>query len=214
LFDNRFRHYDPTRGGYIQSDAAGLGAGVNTYAYAGGNPLSYVDPDGDFFFVPALIGGGIGALSDLGLQLLLNGGRLKCVSWAQVGLAGAAGAVGGAWASGAFRHSVSGKSWFDASHRWGSVRARYGRAQGLAPGQDVHHWLIPQSSSVARNFPAIANHPLNLNPTIPAAVNRGRFNTLSSMQRTLEGSPGWARAAAGYGTAGVAAEVVNDCTCD
>jgi RHS repeat-associated protein len=46
LFYNHNRYYDPTLGRYITSDPIGLGAGTNTYAYAGANPAMYVDPSG------------------------------------------------------------------------------------------------------------------------------------------------------------------------
>ena len=43
---NMARDYNPNIGRYVESDPFGLLAGINTYAYAGGNPLLAVDPRG------------------------------------------------------------------------------------------------------------------------------------------------------------------------
>ncbi len=43
---NGWREYEPALGKYVQSDPTGLAAGINTYAYAGSNPLTNIDPYG------------------------------------------------------------------------------------------------------------------------------------------------------------------------
>jgi len=44
----RARYYKPSYGRFISEDQIGLNGGSNLYAYAGGNPVNYNDPTGNF----------------------------------------------------------------------------------------------------------------------------------------------------------------------
>ncbi len=50
LFYNDHRYYDPDGGRYISPDPLGLRGGINSYAYAAGNPLRFIDPSGLLLF--------------------------------------------------------------------------------------------------------------------------------------------------------------------
>src|SRR5215469_6788753 len=46
-FQNDHRDYDPAVGRYVESDPIGLRGGINTYAYAGDDPVMFYDPSGE-----------------------------------------------------------------------------------------------------------------------------------------------------------------------
>jgi RHS repeat-associated protein len=77
LNQNMRRDFDPATGRYIESDPLSLNAGVNTYAYVRGNPLSKIDPYGLWDW-PSLPQNVVNASAGLGDALLLGyGNRLR-----------------------------------------------------------------------------------------------------------------------------------------
>jgi uncharacterized protein RhaS with RHS repeats len=46
LYYNRGRYYSPELQRFISEDPVGLAGGINLYAYAGNNPISFADPTG------------------------------------------------------------------------------------------------------------------------------------------------------------------------
>jgi RHS repeat-associated protein len=115
------RYYDPQTGRFLSQDPAGLGGGLNLYAYTNSDPINFIDPEGQIAFVPILVGIGIGAGGDFLFQLIRNGGDFDRVNWCEVAISGGLGALGGAgWARLGLRFSIS-------STNFGIVRPGYGQ---------------------------------------------------------------------------------------
>ena len=95
IYYNYYRDYDPTLGRYVQNDPLGLAAGPNTYAYVGGNPISYSDPYG---LCPWCAGAAIGAFT--GGISAYSGALATGSSWGDAAISGVVGAGFGAFAGG------------------------------------------------------------------------------------------------------------------
>ena len=104
LYYMRARYYSPLLMRFINSDTLDGSINdsrtLNHYAYADGNPESFIDPEGHFITVA--IGAGIGALIGIGVdvasQYFSNNRSWNNFSWGEVGVNALSGAASGALA--------------------------------------------------------------------------------------------------------------------
>jgi len=90
-----FRDYDSVAGRWTAKDPIVFEGGQsNLYAYCDSDPINYIDSTGQFAIVPIAGGALLGGGSDLGAQLLRNGGKWGCVNWSSVGKSALIGGVG------------------------------------------------------------------------------------------------------------------------
>ena len=191
LHQNWNRDYAPGIGRYVQADPLGIFGGMNVYEYAAGNPLIYVDPEGNFAWGLAFAG------IDLAWQLYRYKGNWKCVNWGDIGLS----LLGGGFTSALLKKAFifkprgplkivkNGKVWNP--HSWNATVywMKKNNIMNIKPGQHRHHWLFERNQGIGKNVPDwIKNQPWNLNP-----INSRLNSWLASHPRLAWiGAPSWA----------------------
>jgi len=100
-----------------------------------------------------------------------------------------------------FAADIGKGAWKLGSNTWGATRKWLGKNEMAEPGQEVHHWLIPQGGWGESIPDMIKNQPWNLMPMESQAfhnsvhgIGKDPFGLLG---RYWYGSPDWAKAAAG-----------------
>ena len=156
LHQNWNRDYAPGIGRYVQADPIGLAGGINVYEYAYGNPGAYIDPNGEFALVGAVVGGAL----NFGWQLWQNGGRIECINFWEVGVSALSmsgfGIIG--------RRGLAGiAGFFTNTEKFRKYSKAYWKIRGGAKNMSLDHWMISQAAARNGKVPAkIVNGGWNL----------------------------------------------------
>ena len=177
------REYDAETGSFTRKDPSGFAGGENRYAYAGGDPVNFVDPDGNFIAavvvgaaVAGAEGGYLGYVENaVGQALDPNQAGWDC---AAMRAAAKNGAIAGAVAGGIGGALVGGGGGADPHvdvSRWGSP--------GLKPGD----WVMKGPPSPGNYFLSFKWQPGMGNQFAPYSAGQ-RF---SVPQSSLHWPSGW-----------------------
>jgi RHS repeat-associated protein len=171
LYFNRARYYSPKVGRFISQDPIGLAGGINTYAYVDGDPILYIDPEGNLASLPeglvdfsAAFGDTIswGATNGIRNWMGTNSVVNKC-SGAYAG-GTATGVVWGlAWGgatAGRYAANVGARTFLSDSRAYSTVQRIWSNSVGGYKGSyELHHWFTPQSlggTSAGWNLAAVS----------------------------------------------------------
>jgi RHS repeat-associated protein len=132
---NSKRDYDPVNGRYIESDPIGLPGGMNTYAYAVGDPVDVIDPTGLFGAGLSVNESTEAGLLKFGAGQTGAGGIAAFTDWASLswGSFGSWGAFGGDHKSGLSYPRCPGKdNWAFGAYAGGGLSAFATDANGIS----------------------------------------------------------------------------------
>lgn len=196
LISMRARYYNPTTKTFITPDPSGFEGGLNWYLYANGNPLAYIDTDGEFA-VAAVI---VGIVVNVAIGYAINSAIGEDYTSTDFAIDAALGAIPGIGFSKNFFKALKFSTKFENSWKFVNVSKRmHSKSWDLsAKGEHLHHWLIPNNGWGKHVPDYIKNTPWNLN-SIPKDVHGMIHGTIkggkkySIIESIYYQTPAWAK---------------------